>query len=69
MFGNGKIIEAEGRCTGRIAHCFSGENGFGYDPIFLYGDRSFAEISAEEKNKVSHRAEALRDLIKKLKEL
>ena len=37
-----------------------GENGFGYDPVFMYGDRSFAELSAEEKNSVSHRADALK---------
>ena len=50
---------ARGECEGHIGFENRGENGFGYDPIFMYGDRSFAEITAEEKNKVSHRAAAL----------
>ena len=54
----------EGKCFGKIGYENRGTNGFGYDPIFMYGDKSFAEISAEEKNKLSHRALAL----KKLKE-
>lgn len=49
-----------GTCEGYIGTEPRGENGFGYDPVFMYGDRSFAEISAEEKNSVSHRADALR---------
>ena len=44
-----------------------GDNGFGYDPIFMIGDKSFAEISSEEKNKISHRANALKKLTEKLK--
>ncbi len=54
----------EGKCFGKIGYECRGTNGFGYDPIFMYGEKSFAEISAEEKNDVSHRALAL----KKLKE-
>lgn len=50
---------ARGECEGHIGFENRGENGFGYDPIFMYGDRSFAEISAEEKNRISHRAAAL----------
>ena len=49
-----------GVCEGKIGYEKLGTNGFGYDPIFMYGDKSFAEISAEEKNKVSHRSDALR---------
>ena len=47
---------------GRIGYEIKGENGFGYDPIFYlpeYGKTS-AEISGEEKNKISHRGKALR---------
>ena len=47
-------------CEGHIGFEKRGTNGFGYDPIFMVGDKSFAEISAEEKNKISHLAEALR---------
>ena len=53
-----------GVCDGYIGYEFRGENGFGYDPIFMIGDKSFAEISDEEKNAVSHRGKALRELIK-----
>lgn len=56
--GNKKVIR--GTCEGIIGTEPRGENGFGYDPVFMYGDRSFAEVSSEEKNTVSHRADALR---------
>jgi len=53
----------EGRVEGVILHTPRGENGFGYDPVFGYGDRSFAELSAEEKNAVSHRHNALTQVL------
>ncbi len=59
---NGKEQFVNGECIGKIGYEPKGENGFGYDPIFMYGDKSFAEISSEEKNKVSHRAVALKSL-------
>ena len=43
-----------------------GKDGFGYDPIFMFGDKSFAELSAEEKDAVSHRGKALTELKAKL---
>ena len=51
----------EGRCYGRIALAASGAGGFGYDPLFIPEghDRSFAELSADEKNAISHRGRAL----------
>ena len=52
---------AEGHCPGRIAEAPSGEGGFGYDPLFVpdgHG-KSFAELSADEKNAISHRGRAL----------
>ena len=45
-----------------------GDGGFGYDPLFYVGDRSFAEFSPEEKDAVSHRGNALRYLAKELPE-
>ncbi len=50
-----------GYCEGRLLHAGSGENGFGYDPLFYYEPmkKSFAELSAEEKNGISHRRMAL----------
>ncbi len=52
---------ATGRCFGSIAKAPSGAAGFGYDPLFVPDgcDRSFAELSAEEKNSISHRGRAL----------
>ncbi len=52
----------EGKCFGKIGYEIRGTNGFGFDSIFMYGDKTFAEISSEEKNRVSHRAIALRKL-------
>ncbi|MCQ2417531.1 MAG: RdgB/HAM1 family non-canonical purine NTP pyrophosphatase [Oscillospiraceae bacterium] len=49
----------EGRVEGTILYAPGGENGFGYDPVFGVGGRSFAEFSPEEKNSVSHRRNAL----------
>ena len=64
-FPDGSEITAEGACEGKIGYEYRGNNGFGYDPLFMVGDKSFAELSAEEKDAVSHRGNAL----KKLKEL
>ncbi len=55
------IYEAVGTCEGEITHAPRGDQGFGYDPIFLvpeYG-QTFAEMPSELKNKISHRAQAL----------
>lgn len=60
------VIEVEGRCEGEIAHTPSGDGGFGYDPIFTVNGRSFASLSAEEKDERSHRGNALRMLREKL---
>ena len=61
------IIDAEGICEGSIAHKPAGKEGFGYDPIFLYTDgRCLGDISGEEKDEISHRGIALRNLRTKL---
>lgn len=65
---NGSLTVCEGECHGMIGYEKRGTNGFGYDPVFMYGERSFAELSAEEKNRVSHRASALKKLYDVLKE-
>lgn len=65
----GKKLDTLGKMEGRIGYSISGENGFGYDPIFFlpeYGKTS-AELSPEEKNAVSHRGKALRDMEKLLR--
>ena len=56
-------------CEGSILREPRGENGFAYDPIFLYQDKSFAEMSEEEKNEVSHRGKALRKMTEYFREL
>jgi XTP/dITP diphosphohydrolase len=60
-------IIAEGTWTGEVALQATGEHGFGYDPLFLLPDgRSAAELEAEEKNRISHRGQALQVLAEKL---
>ena len=63
---NGREHLVEGRQTGRILRGRRGEGGFGYDPIFLGDgqDRTNAELSPEEKDAISHRGKALRELSK-----
>ncbi len=58
---SGEKYEFEGVCKGSISHHKKGEKGFGYDPIFVPegSKKSFAEISQEEKNKISHRGKAI----------
>ena len=58
----------EGHCPGRIAERAAGVAGFGYDPLFIPDghDRSFAELAAEAKNAISHRARALAEVRKLL---
>src|SRR6185503_9871393 len=60
----GELVTAEGRCEGRIARAPRGGGGFGYDPLFLVGagDRTMAELTPEEKNRISHRGQAMRAL-------
>ncbi len=62
----GRTRMYEGRVNGRIAEEKSGSNGFGYDPIFVPEgyEKSFANFSGEEKNKISHRGRAFRKLMK-----
>lgn len=68
VFPDGKTVEAEGACEGEIAFSPSGENGFGYDPVFYIPSmgKTVAEMSADEKNAISHRGKALRLLAEKL---
>ena len=67
---DGKSIQARGEIHGELTREARGENGFGYDPIFYYPPmgKTTAELSSEEKNKVSHRANALKCFYEKLKE-
>ena len=67
-FPDGTVKTVRGTMEGRIGYEETGENGFGYDPIFYlpeYGCSS-AELSMEEKNKISHRGKALRAIKEEL---
>lgn len=65
IFPDKTVIAAEGRCCGRIIEAGRGNNGFGYDPVFVPDgfDKTLAELSEEEKNAISHRGKAFRKLI------
>ncbi|NQT87671.1 RdgB/HAM1 family non-canonical purine NTP pyrophosphatase [bacterium] len=68
---DGVLLETEGTCRGRITRHPRGECGFGFDPVFLYPEygATFAEISAEAKNAVSHRGQAVRAFAERLPRL
>ena len=63
LWPDGRKIVARGECPGRILHEVHGSNGFGYDPVFYVPEqgKTFAELSPEEKNAISHRARALQE--------
>lgn len=64
VFPNGQKIVARGECEGIVATELMGDNGFGYDPLFIPSgyNNSYAQIDPEEKNRISHRAKALEKL-------
>jgi len=68
LYPDGTSLVARGECPGRILREARGENGFGYDPVFYVEEDglTMAEMSAERKNEISHRARALQALAKKL---
>lgn len=67
-FPDGEKIFAHGRCDGTIGYAPRGKNGFGYDPIFFVeGNKTFAELSDNQKDVMSHRGKALKELARLLK--
>ncbi len=68
VFPNGDIISARGECEGYIGFEGKGNGGFGYDPLFMVGDKSFAELTPSEKDALSHRGKALAQIAEKLRE-
>ena len=62
VFSPQDIVTCEGCCEGTIAYRLHGENGFGYDPLFMVGEKSFAELSGSQKDAISHRGRALQAL-------
>ena len=61
-FPNGDVLTARGECPGTIAYAPMGEGGFGYDPVFFVPElkKTFAQLTAGEKNAISHRGTALK---------
>ncbi|MDE6775466.1 MAG: RdgB/HAM1 family non-canonical purine NTP pyrophosphatase [Ruminococcus sp.] len=57
---NNRKFTVSGRCDGSIGYEKRGTNGFGYDPVFMYGSKSMAEMTADEKNEISHRGRAMK---------
>lgn len=68
VFPNGDILSARGECFGTIGFEEKGSNGFGYDPLFYVEGKSFAELTAAEKDALSHRGKAVNLLAEKLKD-
>ena len=70
-FPDGKVLTTTATMEGRIAYEIKGENGFGYDPIFFLPEfgMSSAEISPEQKNEISHRGKALRQMKEEIAKL
>lgn len=69
---NGNVLhETEGRVYGKIAYCASGTNGFGYDPVFVVDNlnKTMAELSQDEKNRLSHRGQALKKMLEWVSDL
>jgi XTP/dITP diphosphohydrolase len=66
---NGNILfQTRGECYGKISTKQAGTNGFGYDPIFLVDDnKTMAELSEDEKNAISHRGQALKNILEWIK--
>ena len=62
----GEIFNILETVEGKIATSPKGENGFGYDPLFIYNNKSFAQIAANLKNEISHRGKAISKLLKNI---
>ena len=71
VFPDGRDFVTRGECYGRIAHERHGNGGFGYDPLFFVPqlNKTLSEVTAEEKNAISHRGEALRQMLPVLAEM
>lgn len=68
-FPDGREIIVRGECHGHIGFERDGNEGFGYDPLFLVNGRAFGRYTAEEKDKISHRGNALRKLTTELENI
>ena len=69
-FPNGDVLSARGECAGPIAYAPMGEGGFGYDPVFFVPElkKTFSQMTADEKNAISHRGKAIQAFKVKLED-
>lgn len=69
VFPNGEQVTARGECNGTLAYAPQGDNGFGYDPIFFVPTlrKTFAQLTGDEKNAISHRGASLTQFRERLK--
>lgn len=68
-FPDGREVVVRGECGGVIGFQRDGDQGFGYDPLFLVNGKSFGRYTAEEKDEISHRGKALRLLTEELEKI
>ncbi len=70
VFPDGRELTVRGETRGEILHSYLGSGGFGYDPLFYYEPmkKTFAELTPDEKNQISHRGKAIEAFAEKLKE-
>ena len=70
VYPDGTVLTSRGECAGRILTAPAGDGGFGYDPLFVPDgyEKTFAQLTADEKNAISHRAVALVELERLLSE-
>ena len=68
VFPSGEKVTVRGECPGYIAENYSGNRGFGYDPLFVSEIGCFGDLTDEQKDSVSHRGRALREFSNKIKE-
>ena len=69
VFPDGREITVRGECHGNIGLERDGNEGFGYDPLFIVDGRAFGRYTAQEKDRISHRGNALRALTKELEKI
>lgn len=69
VFPDGREIVVRGECNGSIGFERDGNEGFGYDPLFIVNGKAFGRYTSEEKDKISHRGNALRLLVKELEKI
>ena len=73
VYPDGRKLVARGECRGFIGHELIGDGGFGYDPMFYpveyNGEKTMAQLTAEEKDAISHRGKAVREIAKQIGEI